>query len=327
MGKMGAPGRRSGKRLGPYPLMSALSAGALLLSVVVDLRFPGAGQPEALTWLILALASGFTVAPLLLGERYPRWAGFSAITIVIVLTPLLMSASTTRGDLVNHLLMLPLTACYAGWFFRRRWARSLLALGTAATAAVAILADGGVEHSMYAPLINAGLVSWLCYEGSAYLVARLQGQATVDQLTGALNRRGFTLVAARELARAQRQGHPLILAVIDFDDFKGLNDAKGHQAGDRALRESVTAWFRIARRYDVIGRWGGDEFVLLLPGMPEAAVPDFMTRLQRAAPARWSWGAVRVRDGETLAAALDRADHSLYTSKGVPRPDSSLLGP
>jgi GGDEF domain-containing protein len=147
------------------------------------------------------------------------------------------------------------------------------------------------------------------------LNARLQAQAHTDGLTGLLNRTGFTVAAARQRATADRQGEPIVLAVIDLDDFKLVNDARGHAAGDRLLVELAAVWTASLRPGDLLARFGGDEFVLLLSGAPEDQVDPLLARLALAHPAPWTAGAVLCTSDETLDEAIDRADRRLYVAK------------
>jgi diguanylate cyclase (GGDEF)-like protein len=86
-----------------------------------------------------------------------------------------------------------------------------------------------------------------------------------DALTGVANVRRFREAAQAELARAQRYGHPLTIALLDVDDFKRVNDTLGHEGGDAVLREIAAALRRVSRKVDVVARLGGDEFAVLLP--------------------------------------------------------------
>ncbi|RJG15597.1 GGDEF domain-containing protein [Massilia cavernae] len=102
-----------------------------------------------------------------------------------------------------------------------------------------------------------------------------------DQLTGSLNRRGLDDVFEREMARADRRGTPLCIAMLDLDDFKRLNDTYGHIAGDSALKHLVQIVKSTLRSMDVIARFGGEEFLILLPETTVEAASQTMTRLQR----------------------------------------------
>ena len=97
------------------------------------------------------------------------------------------------------------------------------------------------------------------------LQEELQQQATTDGLTGLTNRRHFLELAHNELKRAVRLNHPMAIALIDIDHFKSINDALGHAAGDQALLAFTKICQNKIREIDIFARFGGDEFVLLLP--------------------------------------------------------------
>ncbi|SPF46554.1 Response regulator receiver modulated diguanylate cyclase [Candidatus Sulfopaludibacter sp. SbA4] len=100
------------------------------------------------------------------------------------------------------------------------------------------------------------------------LVAReaLREQATHDSLTGLLNRASILQALQNELSRADRESQPVSLLMVDLDRFKNINDTHGHLAGDAVLREAARRMKSAIRRYDAIGRYGGEEFLILLPG-------------------------------------------------------------
>lgn len=151
--------------------------------------------------------------------------------------------------------------------------------------------------------------------------------ASSDPLTGALNRRGFDEVFAREQARAQRVGAPLALVVLDLDNFKQLNDRWGHQCGDEALIHLVRIVGKTLRPADVLCRLGGEEFAVLLPDSDLAAAGAAMLRLQRTLAGQplpfsgdrlaFSAGVVVLECGETQGVALERADAAVYAAKAA----------
>jgi diguanylate cyclase (GGDEF)-like protein len=114
---------------------------------------------------------------------------------------------------------------------------------------------------------------------------------------------------------AERRGESVALAIIDLDDFKLVNDRGGHAAGDRLLVELAGAWTALLRPGDLLARFGGDEFVLMLAGAAEDQVENLLARLARAHSASWTAGAVRCSDEESLDEAIDRADARLYVAK------------
>ena len=148
-----------------------------------------------------------------------------------------------------------------------------------------------------------------------------------DQLTGSLNRRGLDDVFERETARADRRGTPLCLAMLDLDDFKRLNDTYGHHAGDAALQHLVRIVKETLRSMDVIARFGGEEFLILLPETSVEAAAQTMTRLQRELTKHFfmhdnnkllitfSAGVALRIPNEEQAALVARADQAMYKAK------------
>ena len=159
---------------------------------------------------------------------------------------------------------------------------------------------------------------------------RLADEVSTDALTQVANRRGLAQAFSAESARSVRDGvavAPLAVGLIDIDNFKKLNDSLGHAAGDVALQSlaaRVKAWLRPV---DHIARFGGEEFVVLLPGTPLDEGQQVLTRLQRRLSASlfmhegrevfvtFSAGVTTWRTGETVEAALARADEGLYEAK------------
>jgi diguanylate cyclase len=148
-----------------------------------------------------------------------------------------------------------------------------------------------------------------------------------DPLTGALNRRGMSEAFAREVARARRTGQSLALALIDLDDFKGVNDRHGHAVGDAALVHLTRVIGETLRPTDLCCRLGGEEFVLLMPGSARGAARQALTRLAAALANRpvggtqvtlaFSAGVVLGKTGEGLEEMLARADQAVYRAKAA----------
>ncbi len=148
-----------------------------------------------------------------------------------------------------------------------------------------------------------------------------------DQLTGSLNRRGLDDVFERETARSDRRGTPLCVALLDLDDFKRLNDTYGHIAGDAALKHLVKIVKDTLRQMDVIARFGGEEFLILLPETTVEAASQTMTRLQRELTKHFflhenekvlitfSAGVALRAPNEDQATLVKRADKAMYQAK------------
>ncbi len=156
---------------------------------------------------------------------------------------------------------------------------------------------------------------------------RLSEEVSTDVLTEVANRRGLMQAFEVETARLERQGGELAVGLLDIDNFKKLNDTLGHSVGDMALKTLAGHVQKQLRAVDVVARFGGEEFVVLLPGVPVDEAQVTLTRLQRTLSASlfmhdgrevfvtFSAGVTRFRPGEPLESALERADEALYEAK------------
>lgn len=148
-----------------------------------------------------------------------------------------------------------------------------------------------------------------------------------DQLTGVLNRRGLEEIFVKECARARRHQSPLCVTLLDIDNFKKLNDSLGHDAGDEALIHLSRVIRENLRPQDSVGRYGGEEFVILLPETELENGIMVITRLQRELTRRiflhdhektlitFSAGITLWQDGEAQNVTLKRADEAMYVAK------------
>jgi diguanylate cyclase (GGDEF)-like protein len=151
----------------------------------------------------------------------------------------------------------------------------------------------------------------------ADLLARLEASARTDDLTGLLNRRAWEEELPSEMARARRSTHPLCVAMLDLDYFKAYNDDRGHQAGDRLLEQSTSAWADELRAIDILARYGGEEFTVALPGCNLADAKTLLERLRAAMPAGQtvSAGVACWNGRESAEELVGRADVALYEAK------------
>lgn len=163
---------------------------------------------------------------------------------------------------------------------------------------------------------------------NAILYSEIQSLATTDPLTGHLNRRTFFEIGQREIERARRFTRPLSAIMLDVDWFKEVNDKHGHLAGDQVLIAIVERCCRVIRRVDVLGRYGGDEFAILLPEADSRLAADIAERIRLSVsgspistdigpiPATISMGiAQSAPEIADLGLLLKQADEALYRSK------------
>lgn len=157
---------------------------------------------------------------------------------------------------------------------------------------------------------------------------KLQELALRDGLTGLLNRRYWESCLEREFARHQRYDNPVSLVIFDIDHFKRVNDTYGHQTGDEVIRETARITSQLVRETDFAGRYGGEEFVVLLPGTTLDGAAQFAERLRstierqqidyQGSPLTFtiSLGVATLADDMAgYQALLERADKALYQSK------------
>jgi diguanylate cyclase (GGDEF)-like protein len=149
--------------------------------------------------------------------------------------------------------------------------------------------------------------------------------ARVDPLTGLLNRRALYEIGARVVARSRREHAPVVVAYIDLDGFKAINDTAGHEAGDRLLQEVAGRLQVAVRPSDLVARLGGDEFALLLPDLGQGDAEAILERIRVAVCAVLTPGGAQVTASIGAAGFADppdhldgmvaRADEALYRAK------------
>jgi diguanylate cyclase (GGDEF)-like protein len=171
--------------------------------------------------------------------------------------------------------------------------------------------------------------------------ATLRELATHDALTGAWTRSAILDIIQRELARSQREGKAVGLAMVDLDHFKRVNDTHGHKTGDAVLREVAQRMSRIIRPYDSVGRYGGEEFLIVAVGCDAAGAAGQAERI-RARIAETPFDAEGAslqltaslgvassanRDGVTATVLLQAADQALYRAKNAGRNRVEVASP
>ena len=165
---------------------------------------------------------------------------------------------------------------------------------------------------------------------------QLQIEATHDALTGLWNRRAILENLERELVRSARQGTALTVVMADLDHFKHINDTHGHPIGDAALREAALRLGGATRPYDFVGRYGGEEFLIVAPGLERSGAIELAERIRNrievtpfatsgpSLSVTLSLGVVSLRGGAEVGRVLAAADAALYEAKAAGRNTSRL---
>jgi diguanylate cyclase (GGDEF)-like protein len=225
----------------------------------------------------------------------------------------IVAAAATPGGTATGTLGFVWVVLYTALFCSRRTARAYVGLiSVALAAALWTNPFPGRWHTWVYVVLTAAAAG----EALSSTVQRLHRLAVTDPLTGLLNREGVRRAADRVLLAAERSGADVSVVVVDLDGFKAVNDVHGHAAGDELLVRLARAWSDELRPADLLCRWGGDEFVLVLPDTGLDAAAATVRRLAAASTAGWSYGLAAYRPGSTLDVLLRDADADLYRAKG-----------
>jgi diguanylate cyclase (GGDEF)-like protein len=297
-------------------LLALLYAVSGVLCLVGAARPMASATPVPLLWALAAVGlGGGAVLWLTAGHGRP-WVLHAGVAVVSLLVGLLAWRSATALGVVALGPVQIALALFTAHFMpmaTARWHTVLLMLSASAGA--------------WAATPTGFLSPWICLlvtvavltEAQGRLAAQLRRAAGTDALTGIANRRAWEEQASRHLAHAARSGEALSFAIIDLDDFKEVNDRDGHGAGDALLRALTAGWSRRLRHADLLGRYGGDEFVLCLPATDEDDARTLVDQLSATHSASWTTGIATSRPTDTLGTVLARADEQLYARKRARR--------
>lgn len=324
--------------------------------IVVSLTLSGYGRKDWMGWWALFTGTGLVVVLVLIRSGWSLRLRDPALTQFQIRYALICNAAgyvilgQARGITPVILSMILMFGIFG--MSRRQLAANMvfaLLLFGAAIGLVAWLDEPGRMPGLEAA--NAAMIV-LVLLGSTFIAIRLQHirkrltqqklalsraleqirhLATHDELTGLVNRRRMTELMEAEWQRCQRNDRPLILALLDLDHFKHINDTHGHGAGDQVLQTFALAVQAVLRSTDVLARWGGEEFVLMLYDTDPASARPLLERVRASVQARQTRAAGRTlqvtvsiglavgRAGEGPEQILERADEALYQAKAAGR--------
>jgi diguanylate cyclase (GGDEF)-like protein len=276
-------------------------------------------------WAVTIVASALTVY-LVQSNSYPKTLTYViAISFFLVRGVIALEIFRHAADRIFLKIFAYLMAGYAIFALNRVF--FLLVLGVPPNAQQrAVLQTVSVLLSVsFAFLIGLSFLLMLCSE----LLTLVKDESERDLLCGVLNRRGIEQKLDAELKRVGRGGQKLSVALIDIDHFKTINDRAGHAAGDSALRDIVSAISSRMRPYDLLGRFGGDEFLLIFPHTSWSEAFSVSSLIEQSVhelsipgaglPLTISIGLTQATAGEVAALLLARADKALYTAKNAGR--------
>lgn len=273
--------------------------------------------------IAIALTAGAGAVYWLFARHFRVWMVHGIVTVGLTWGLLGLARSDNEIAMVLTLSSLLWTCILIG-----------LAFPPAVTRAYAAFLCLGLATAIWANGVESGAAIGLLFAGSFIVTmeiltrmsTRLREAATMDSLTGFLNRPGLE----REVERVRRFGRGddrVSVLLVDLDGFKQLNDRHGHLEADRKLREMGEAWRQNLRTGDLVGRVGGDEFVLVSSETDREAADAMMERLREVSPLPWSGGLVVSEPAEPFESVLVRADRLLYAEKARKRAmDTSKQG-
>ncbi len=319
-------GEDVGLRLLPWVVAGVL--GFLLLPLL-----PGGTKTADL--IAGAMVPVIIAAALLLPwQRLPGWTQAIPPLVPLAMVALIRGAHDTPESAYTPVVLLPVL-WFALYGTRAQLLVAVICVGIAF--AIPTPAIGGDAYPLTEP---AAAVLWMMIAGvTGFTISELSRQrerledqlghlARTDALTGLPNRRAWDEELRRELARAERSGEPLCVALLDLDYFKQFNDRNGHQAGDEHLKSTALEWRARLRAADLIARYGGEEFAVILTGTAMGRAVEVVERLRGSVPLEEtvSSGIAEWDRSESGAKLVARADRALYEAKRGGR-DQAVAAP
>jgi diguanylate cyclase (GGDEF)-like protein len=298
---------------------------AFVLFYTAVLHFFKSPRRIRYAWALTVVASILTIYLTLSHDRTRALTYVIAISFFLVRGVIALEIFRQAADRIFLKIFAFLMAAYAIFALNRLY--FLLVLGVPPSAHQReILQTVSVLLSVsFVFLIGLSFLLMLCSD----LLTLVKDESERDLLCGVLNRRGIEQKLDTELKRSGRLGQNLAIALIDIDHFKAINDHAGHAAGDAALRDVVSAISGRLRPHDLLGRFGGDEFLIIFPhtssseaftvsslieeSVRELSIPD------EEMPLTISIGLTQATSGEIAGPLLARADKALYNAKNAGR--------
>jgi diguanylate cyclase (GGDEF)-like protein len=291
---------------------AAISAGLFFYAAfVLSFRYTNFYRPDS-RWKI-AIES----LVMLVFITWVLWfTGKLASPLVNTYLLVIITSALTLGKLTTMFEMALIAACFA-----------LLGDGSPTRDLLSLAYVGGLV-AQYAPMMLVAYVTTMFSADIRFGLNRARLLSETDDLTGLFNMRGFTIVVGRLFDQAVRYDRPVSLLMIDSDNLKAVNDCHGHEAGNRLLKLVAKCIATELRHTDVLARYGGDEFVALLPEANSARALEVAQRIIKAVattPLEFEGKRIETsvsiglanypEDGRSIDAIQGRADRAMYTAK------------
>jgi len=262
-------------------------------------------------WLGL-IAIAVSLAMLSRRWHVPDWfLQFAVLMHVASVCWYMATASSALAAEANLFALVGVAAYVGAWFTR---IQAMLHLAAASLGVIVALGVQGSATDLVTVWVTA-LVTCYALAACLHIVMQHQAQmASVDLLTGVLSRVGLATIIDSPSTSSRLQ-QPLCLAVLDLDGFKAVNDAEGHEAGDRLLRLVGEHLREGTRQSDVVARLGGDEFLVILGGTRVTHAEEIIARLVEALPIGASYGIAEWPAGAAFDTVVHEADSAMYEQK------------
>jgi len=321
---------------------------ALLFGIATPLWIPVDSlllPPELLApmaWLRVITGALFLLLAALGGTRRSLWRtraallGLFAVPAAFYLASrLLLGSAVMDGGLIGY-TFLPFVLIAGGALFPLTFGEGLSLAGLVFAPVLAVMERfEGIEApaalgTLWLMLLLTGIALW-AQSAQLHMLLGLYRQATRDGLTGLFNRRALFRQLDREMARSRRHGSPLAMLLVDLDRFKRINDHYGHPVGDEALRQMAGVLVGQCRTEDLLGRYGGEEFMVVAANTDGDGASRMAERIRAGIEARTlatakgelsltaSIGVTGWQPGETLDLLVARADAALLQAKEAGR--------
>lgn len=294
-----------------------LVIGLFVMAVITALGGVWPADPYSPTqWWLVVSAVDVVLCGVLLTLPVHQRSTQAVMIAGIVVSAVLVSTCRTAQGVVLFALGFVVAGQFAAYALERRRAAVVAGVVVAAITLSATFAPASVHPVVVVGACAMALLScWLMAQQSG----RLRQQARTDHLTGALNRGAFYERLVDAVPRALRSGMPLSVVALDIDDFKIVNARHGHLGADDLMAGLTAAWRAELPAEAFLGRVGGDEFIVVLPGSDEAAARRWLTSSAPRDGLSSSAGVAELGPEDSVRSLLDRADADLFAAKDARR--------